>query len=295
MKLIGRLAEGQLAHAYILSGNSLEELQRAALHLGQRVNCLEQEPALRPCGCCANCRRLLQGIYSDWFAVEPQGASRTILIQQIRRLQIEISGKPMEGRMKVVLLQEAHRMNEQSQNCLLKTLEEPPDNTLLLLLTDKPEALLPTILSRCQLLSVEGDQGLPAVEDFELVGQVLKNINQLGYEGVFDMAAFVDKSRKKRLPDFFDAFEMMLRDGMLCALGNQQRPQASSSQQTELGTLCLTPKGLSLQGTASACRRGLEILWHSEYLLQRNVSTALILENFFLELYKLEISGNEIR
>lgn len=292
MKLIGRLAEGQLAHAYILSGHSMDVLQTAALNLAQRVNCLDPDLEKRPCGHCSHCRRLQQGIYSDWFILEPQGASRTLRIEQIRQLQSDVGGKPLEGRMKVVLLQEAHRMNEQSQNCLLKTLEEPPENTLLLLTTDKPQGLLPTILSRCQMLSFEGAQRLPPLEDFELVEQVVKTIRQAGYEGVFDMAAFVDKNRKKKLPDFFDAFEIMLRDGMLRAFPHEAAA-AKAPWAEDLGSLCLTPGGLLLEGPAGACRRGLEILWNTAYLFERNVSTTLLLENLFLEVYKLDIRSRE--
>lgn len=285
MKLIGRLADGQLAHAYILSGSSPEILETAALHLAQRVNCLETDPDKRPCGQCSACRRLQQGLCGDWFRLEPQGASRTLKIEQIRQLQADIAGRPTEGKMKVVLLQEAHRMNEQSQNCLLKSLEEPPENTLLLLLTDKPQGLLPTILSRCQMLAFEGAQLLPPAEDFELAARAVDTIRQSGYEGVFDMAAFVDKSRKKRLPDFFGALEIMLRDGMLHSLSRE----GSHETEGKLEDLLLTPAGLHLEGPPEACRHGLEVLWETAYLHERNVSSTLLLENLFMEFWKLAI------
>jgi len=286
MKLIGRLADGQLAHAYILSGSSMEVLETAALHLAQRVNCLETNPDKRPCGQCSACRRLQQGLCGDWFRLEPQGASRTLRIEQIRQLQTDIAGRPAEGRMKVALLQEAHRMNEQSQNCLLKTLEEPPENTLLLLLTDKPQGLLPTILSRCQRLTFQGAQILPPAEDFELAAQAVDTIRRTGYEGVFDMAAFVDKSRKKRLSDFFSALEIMLRDGMLHSLSRE----GSQGAPGPLEDLLLTPAGMRLEGSSEACRRGLEVLWETAYWLERNVSSALLLENLFMEVWKLDIN-----
>ena len=273
----------RLAHAYILLSSSADRLKQTAVHTAQWANCLSEDEEKRPCGLCASCIRIQHGVYRDCFLIEPQGASQTIQIEQIRRMQKDIAKKPQEGRLKVVIIQDAHRMNEQSQNCLLKTLEEPPDNTLLLLLADKTVGLLPTVLSRCQLITLENERGLPPLTDFELAADVLRDIISLGYEGIFDKAEFLEKSRKKNLADFFTTLEILFRDALL---------KASIQSGQSLDKLRQAPVDIGLLGSPLSFQKALEAVWYAAYLKERNVNTALILENLFLRLRKLDIQMN---
>jgi DNA polymerase-3 subunit delta' len=105
------------------------------------------------CGSCPACQKIAQFNSPDFTRIEPGGAARVIAIGSVRRLCREIHLHPVEGKYKVFLLSHAERMNEESSNALLKVLEEPPEKSLLILLTSHPHLLLSTILSRCQVVA----------------------------------------------------------------------------------------------------------------------------------------------
>ncbi len=151
--------EGRLSHAYLLTGPPGVGKMLLALELAQMVNCLGEE---RPCGQCAQCQRIASGLHADVRVVavevqpEPEGRSRTVItIGQVREVQREASLKPFEGRCRVFIFDGAEYMREDAANCLLKTLEEPPEQVMLVLLASDASALLPTILSRCQRLDLK--------------------------------------------------------------------------------------------------------------------------------------------
>ena len=102
------------------------------------------------CDGCAACSRAARGLHPDAILVEPDGAS--IKIEQVRDAVREIAGRPFEGRARAFVFDEAHLVTEQAQNALLKSLEEPPATSHVFLVTASPQALLPTIRSRCQTL-----------------------------------------------------------------------------------------------------------------------------------------------
>jgi DNA polymerase III delta prime subunit len=92
-------------------------------------------------------RRVFHEVHPDLILLEPEG--RFLLIEQVRELIQELSTKPLEGQRKVAILDEADAMSQAAANALLKTLEEPPGEAVIILITDNPDALLPTIASRC--------------------------------------------------------------------------------------------------------------------------------------------------
>jgi DNA polymerase-3 subunit delta' len=106
------------------------------------------------CGACPECRNVAAGHHPDVRVTAPQaktrGAAEKIYIEQIRTLQQEIALRPMAGRMKIFVVDDADRLVEQAANAFLKTLEEPPDSSLLILVTAFPDRLLTTIRSRCR-------------------------------------------------------------------------------------------------------------------------------------------------
>ncbi len=102
------------------------------------------------CDACPTCARAARGLHPDAILVEPDGLS--IKIEQVRDAVREIAGRPFEGRARAIVFDEAHLLTEQAQNALLKSLEEPPPSSHVLLVTASPQALLPTIRSRCQML-----------------------------------------------------------------------------------------------------------------------------------------------
>lgn len=143
------LANGRLAHAYLLLGPPQIGKRTLALELAKALNCLAKEEE-RPCGECWACRKIAHATHPDVRVVEPEGGS--LKIDQIRQLQREVALTPHEGRYRVAILTDFDRATTEASNCLLKTLEEPPSQVVLCLTTPDMSPLLPTIVSRCQLL-----------------------------------------------------------------------------------------------------------------------------------------------
>ncbi len=104
------------------------------------------------CLSCRDCKRVLEGLHPDFRLEAPKGKGGGILIEQIRELRDWAFMAPMEGERKVAVLDDAHLMRPEAANALLKTLEEPPEGTLFILVTSEQSKLLPTIVSRCQIV-----------------------------------------------------------------------------------------------------------------------------------------------
>lgn len=146
---------GRLAHAYLFTGNFLDELEAVARTLAKALNC--QEPrsrgafglALDSCDRCQSCVRIEGGNHPDVQWIRPESKSRVITIDQMRELMQAVHLKATSAEYKVGVIVAADRANVQAANAFLKTLEEPPSKSTLILLTVEPERLLETVLSRC--------------------------------------------------------------------------------------------------------------------------------------------------
>ena len=147
--------EGRIAHAYLLVGPRQVGKMTLALDMARLVNCTGGEA---PCGECGQCRRIAQGVHADVEVLDiesGEGRSRVnIGIDQVRQLQRAANLKPFEGRCRVFIVDGAERLSEEAANALLKVLEEPPEQVMLVLLTLDADALPPTIASRCRRLEL---------------------------------------------------------------------------------------------------------------------------------------------
>lgn len=167
------LERGRLGHAYLFSGQELGELEAIALTLAKTLNCLEPVKkngvAVDCCDKCLSCQKIQQGNHADVFWVRPESKLRVIKMNQVvrrddspARVLLEfINLKPTEGGYKIGVIVAADRMNEQAANAFLKTLEEPPAKSILVLLTTEPQRILETIFSRCLRLNFGGDSERP--------------------------------------------------------------------------------------------------------------------------------------
>lgn len=127
---------------------------RAAVALAQLMNCpapVAFEGALDACGSCASCTKIARGVHPDVLLVQP-GETGAIKIEQVRDVIERSAYRPFEGRRRVVILDDADAMVGEAQNAMLKTLEEPPSASTFVLVTSRPDVLLPTVRSRCQRL-----------------------------------------------------------------------------------------------------------------------------------------------
>lgn len=145
---------GRLAHAYLVVGSSRGNGLALAKDFLKLLFC-DQNPLF--CGNCSVCRRIENREHPDSFWIEPRSKSRQIKADEVRDLIRRMEQTSFEGGWKAGVVLAADRMNPNSQNALLKTLEEPPPNSVLLLVTDAPQQLLPTIVSRCQKLVLSED------------------------------------------------------------------------------------------------------------------------------------------
>ncbi len=144
---------GRLAGAYLIVGPPNVGKTTLAIDIACAVNCLESGP--EPCGVCSQCRRILNALHPDIALIEVESGKRLVTVAQIDELLHSLSLRPFEGRCRVAVVPEADRMNQESANALLKTLEEPTADTVLILCATDAEAMLPTIRSRCQTVTLQ--------------------------------------------------------------------------------------------------------------------------------------------
>jgi DNA polymerase-3 subunit delta' len=142
---------GRVVHAYLISGPKGAGKKMLAHIFARALLC--RHSGDRPCDACPSCIKYNTGNHPDVITVKAEKSS--IVVDQIRDLQKDMYVKPYEGGRKIYLIEEVHTMTPQAQNCLLKTLEEPPAYGVIFLLADQLEGLLPTILSRCQILRLK--------------------------------------------------------------------------------------------------------------------------------------------
>lgn len=294
----------RVAHAYLFHGIEGCGKKKSALAFIQAIFCGRPDA----CGICPSCRRVAAGQHPDLHILEPDGAF--IKIDQVRELQKELSFRPFEAPKKACIIDGAEKLNNASGNALLKTLEEPPGDAILILVTPEREAVLPTILSRCQglafqplsLTAVEGElvrTGFPpeaARLCATLAGGSLKRGIEIAEEGMLaGRSSFLERvmglttgsigalfttceelaADKERLPELLELLLSFLRDILIY----RQTPEAIANVDLE---------HLVAQ---EAARLGEEqVAWLIEGLLNLrrqlagNVNARLALEVFFMGL-----------
>lgn len=144
------MAGEKIPHAYLFVGIPGVGKTTTALALTRAINCRERVNA-EGCGGCTSCRQIMGGNFPDLQRIEPDGSR--IKIEQIRELSRAFGFKPVSGKYRVSIIQQANRMTEEAANAFLKTLEEPPEGNILILNVTEPLDLLQTIVSRCQKVS----------------------------------------------------------------------------------------------------------------------------------------------
>ncbi|MCS7179396.1 MAG: DNA polymerase III subunit delta' [Anaerolineae bacterium] len=143
------LEAGELSHAYLFTGPPGVGKGTLARALASALLC---QGAARPCGACRACRLVAGGNHPDLFWVQPESDPGTLKVEQIRELQRHLSRTPAMGSHRVAILDRFDQATPSAANALLKTLEEPPEFVVLILLAPDTDSLLPTIVSRCQVI-----------------------------------------------------------------------------------------------------------------------------------------------
>ncbi|HKS36540.1 MAG TPA: hypothetical protein VJW76_05085 [Verrucomicrobiae bacterium] len=330
MQLLKRSMErGRLAHAYLFTGDHLDELEAVARTLAKTLNCRQPRRTaadgspLDSCDDCPSCRKIGDGLHADVQWIRPESKSRVILIEQMRDLMAEMHLKPTEAQFKVAVIVAADRLNAPAANALLKTLEEPPPRSILVLLSTEPQRIVETILSRCLRLSFAGgggqrmdaaqgvwlshfseaavsrQQGL--LNRYRLLGTLLSRLGQMKTE--------IEKVLSERSPlERYDDVDPKLRDKweeeLSAAIEAEYRRQRADLllglqwwfRDIWLQTLAVPRDLLSFPrlqpGTEAVARRispgeatdNLQVLEETQRLLHTNVQEALALEVGLLKL-----------
>lgn len=149
-QLQSSFAAGANVHAYLLCGPRGTGKRSIARLCAMTALCRGE--GKKPCGVCGPCRRVLSDTHPDVHTVLPEKGKQTIGVNVLRDVLAEVGVKSFEAAAKVLIFPEAERMTPAAQNCLLKTLEEPPQDTVFFLVTEQPGTLLPTIVSRCRVI-----------------------------------------------------------------------------------------------------------------------------------------------
>lgn len=306
------IAEGRLAQAYIVAAPPRGAGERFAGRVLARLLCRENEP---PCGVCKRCMAVGRGTHPDVHRLEPQMKSRVIGIEPMRDFLREINTTSFEGGWKSGVIVSADCLHPSAANAFLKTLEEPPERTVFLLLTDSPQRLLPTIVSRCQRLSIEDPAGAGASEEDcrALIGILSGTGGTDGIAGAFGRAdrlaafmkerkAMIEKEEKRDSKEDSDedvdkdTLEARIgakyrewRHGVLCAMLNWYRDILVLVCGGDGKHICFQANLEALRAEAAACsyRRALEQVRAVETVvvqLSRNLSETLTFENLFFKL-----------
>ena len=166
-RLGAQAMRGDVAQGYELSGPRSIGKHTVALRLAQTLNCTAEPRVNGGCGACLSCRKIAHGTHPDLIVVtrlvdqveqrgkrkgEAKSDNKLISIEQIREMQMDLALRPLEGRRRIVIIDDAAELSEHAEVALLKTLEEPPSHAVLILVTPTPSKLLETIRSRIQPL-----------------------------------------------------------------------------------------------------------------------------------------------
>jgi len=316
-----------LGHAYLFHGEPTIGKRLTAIALAQYLHCEAPQDAPTPdaCGLCRSCHQIAQATHPDFLLIQPEDAQKhnsKITINQIRDIEHLVIYRPLMGSYKVCLIDQADSMTQEAANALLKTLEDPPDHCLFLLISSRPEHLLTTIRSRCitlrfaplpsaviyeflknrtdmeatdaQLIAAfsEGRLGSAlSCDPTELKVKLrqywalLFGEHTASVSGVMDMSEGLVKSNQ--VQEAIHWFWSGLRDLLLLTLDNSLSPTLYKDQDTALRRLAqqMTPHFiLSLIQELNQLERG----------QQRNVNMQIGLEQFFFHLHdQLELSRSQ--
>jgi DNA polymerase-3 subunit delta' len=148
------LSQDRTRQAYLICGPDGVGKRTLAVGLASALSCLNPPSPGESCGDCRACRLIAEGTYPDLHQIEADRIGGVLKVEQIRELQRKLALAPFEGRWRIALLLRFHEANASAANALLKTLEEPASRAILIVTARSPESLLPTIVSRCEMVAL---------------------------------------------------------------------------------------------------------------------------------------------
>ena len=147
--LSNTIKSNKIAHAYIFAGNNSVGKKKTAVEFAKILNCLESTGNIS-CENCRNCKKIQNNIHPEIKIYNSE--NKNISIDEIKSIQKDIQYKNVESKYRFIIIENADKFTQEAANCFLKTLEEPPVSTIIILLVNSVSSLLKTIISRCQII-----------------------------------------------------------------------------------------------------------------------------------------------
>ena len=317
-RLARAAAQTRVGGGYLLTGPAGIGKRTLARALAARLLCTT--PVAGPpeggdaCGGCGSCRRVAAGTHPDLHVVTREEDRRDIRIDQVRELARWLALRPLEARWKVGVLEEADCLNDHGQNALLKTLEEPPGASVLVLTAVHPSHLLPTVRSRCQHLRLD-PLPVPAVAAFlvsrgmaadratalaaraggipgralaladdphaDIRASMVEQLAELAQHDAARCSAVAQRLAKGAIEPALETAFAWYRDLLARVLGEPEDPPRAPAAAERLATI-------ARRTTAERVLRQLETVYAASEAIDRNVNRVLALETMFLALRRLE-------
>ncbi len=216
--------KGKLGQAYIFEGAPDEEKLELALYLAKKLLCTSEDLSEHPCGECHACKLVESGNHPDCIILDHEKEG-LISIQEVREGIVETALiRPYYGGRKIYIIPDAHMMNSNGQNALLKTIEEPPEYAVIILIAKSKELLLPTIRSRCVVLSFKaepeyepGDEA--EAEQFTRIRSLIMGQESEDTSAALAFARELASQYKDRLPEILSYIERICREALFNKAG----------------------------------------------------------------------------
>ena len=267
--LASALQSGRVAHAYAFIGPVGTPRTAAALEFAAALLC-----AKGGCGACRECRLAGAGHHPDLHVIAPTPPERNpkgaplIRLEEIHELERKASLRPAMAARKVFIIDDAERMTVEGPQAFLKTLEEPPANTVMILVLANPRLLPATVLSRCQPVRFQPGPDSTAADTVEAALELLADVRDKGAETMFRRTERVDRAKAEAL---VDGFWRLARDLLLAGAGAPAGVLTAPDHVDELAREASGWTTEDLLATIALCREAREAL-------TRNVSPRLTME-----------------
>ena len=265
-----QLSAGRLSHAYLFTGTGGMD---QALSLAAALCCQEPLDDGSACGSCQACVNIAGGVYPDLRIFDTEITHRQV--ERVRELVGLAAQTAMNGGRKIFIFPQAERLNDDSSNTLLKLLEEPDQDTVLILLSQSPDAILPTVLSRCQLFSfgADAESAEPVLPEgmLDKAVSMLRSLPDMPLYQVLLLAREYDGDRENQRLFFF----ALLRALHLACRGELALPMEGAQL---LRSAAMCESAVSMLGPASLGNVGAPVA--------RNVNQKMLTDVVYLRLWQ---------
>ncbi len=213
------IADGHLHHAYLFESPKEKQGEELAVAFAQALLC-QKAPAIG-CGKCSVCHRIQRGEHIDVTMVEPNlnesGTVKSIRTKDIENLQERLRMTPYEGKRNIAIIKSMEVLGEKAANKFLKTLEEPPLGTVIIMVAENTDNMLPTILSRTMHIRLGGEQATGSSKDMERAKELIAALEE--GEPYYRVRKLIEKytknAERRRLTGLLDSMEEIYREHMI--------------------------------------------------------------------------------